>query len=161
MTGAGQAKVLQFRKTAEDEAITAGNNVALVPLPVPLSEGMAQTFSIVYRTYEGTISTEAPQFQVFSYPLHTTGVSEKELSDLRERVRVLEEQIAAIAERHDSELIVLRTLSRDEAKTEILKLFQEKASEVLDYGIIAQALHLDLQIVVDICNELEKEALIG
>ena len=51
------------------------------------------------------------------------------------------------------------TLSRKEAKNEIVKLF--KTGEVLDYGIIADRLQLSLPFVVDICNELEEEGEIG
>lgn len=160
MAGVAQAKVLQFRRTVEDET-TTGENVALIPIPIHLSPGMAQTFSVVYRTFEGTITTEAPQFQVFSYPVPPSGVQEKELAELRERVRALEEHLATIGNERDSKVIVLRAISQEDAKTEILRLFQENHAEVLDYGIIAERLQLDLQIVVDVCNELEKEGLIG
>lgn len=160
MAGVAQGKVLQFRRTGEDET-TTGENVAFIPIPIRLSQGMAQTFSLVYRTYEGTITTEAPQFQVFSYSLPPAGVQEKELSELRERVRTLEEHLATIEKERDSKVVVLRPISREDAKTEILRLFQENHAEILDYGIIAERLQLDLQIVVDVCNELEQEGLIG
>jgi len=52
-------------------------------------------------------------------------------------------------------LIVLREIPRDQAKKEIAKLFQKSGS--LYYSDIAEQLRLDLELVVDLCSELEKE----
>jgi len=66
-----------------------------------------------------------------------------------------------LIEAFDSKVVFLRAISREDAKTEILRLFQENHAEVLDYEIIVERLKLDLQIVGDVCSELEKEALIA
>ena len=52
----------------------------------------------------------------------------------------------------DGEVIVLRTVNRQEATQEIVELFQ--ARETLFYSDIAKRLRLDLQTVVEICQEL-------
>lgn len=51
--------------------------------------------------------------------------------------------------------IVLRTISREGAKQEILDLFQQ--SKPLFYSDIAETLRLDLEMVVEICEELIAE----
>lgn len=160
MTGGAQAKVLQFRRTEEDET-TIGDKVALITLPIQLTPGIAHTFSVTYGTSEGAVTTEAPQFQAFSYSIPSSGIKEKEVSELRDRVKALEDRLAAIEKEQDSKVILLRAISREDARTEILRLFEENQAEILDYGIIAERLQMDLQIVVDVCNELEQEGLIG
>jgi len=54
--------------------------------------------------------------------------------------------------------VVLRTVSGEEAKQEILDLFQ--SGESLDQAEVAQRLSLDLMLVVDLCDELVKEGLV-
>jgi len=56
--------------------------------------------------------------------------------------------------------IVLRTLSREEARQEILALFRD-AKEPLYYSDIAERLQMDLEQVLEITTELEREGLIG
>jgi dCTP deaminase len=56
--------------------------------------------------------------------------------------------------------VILRTLTREEARAEILTLFKS-ASEPLYYSDIAERLQIDLEQVLDITNELEREGLIG
>jgi dCTP deaminase len=56
--------------------------------------------------------------------------------------------------------VVLRALPREEAKREVLDLFRS-ASGPLFYSDIAERLQMDLEQVLDITNELEREGLIG
>lgn len=49
-------------------------------------------------------------------------------------------------------MIVLRKLSREEAKDEIKDLF--KTGRTLYYSDIARELRIDLELVVEICQEL-------
>lgn len=56
--------------------------------------------------------------------------------------------------------VVLRTVPREQAKQEILDLFKN-SKETLFYSDVAQRLGLDLQQVVELCNELENEGHIG
>ena len=53
------------------------------------------------------------------------------------------------------EIVVLREISRDEAKAEIERLFAE--GKTVYYSDIAKKLRIDLELVVDICEELFKE----
>jgi len=77
-----------------------------------------------------------------------------EIEKLRARVASLESQIGAFQTDgfDQSEVIVLRTIERDEAAQEILQLF--RSGETLFYSDIAKRLQLDLQPVVEICQEL-------
>jgi regulator of replication initiation timing len=71
-------------------------------------------------------------------------------ADLEKRMSVLESKLP-----EEENVIVLREISRDEAKAEIAKLFSQ--GETLYYSDIAMKLRLDLELVVDICNELMTE----
>lgn len=55
--------------------------------------------------------------------------------------------------------VILRSIDRDQALKEIKALF--KKGETLYYSDIAEKLGLDLELVVDICNELEDKGIIG
>lgn len=56
--------------------------------------------------------------------------------------------------------VVLRALSREQAREEILNLFRSTAGPLF-YSDIAQRLGLDLEQVLEITNELEREGIIG
>ncbi len=58
-------------------------------------------------------------------------------------------------EEGEGEVIVLRTIPREQAKKEILDLLDKY--DKLYYGDIAEQLRLDLEQVVEIVGELEKE----
>jgi len=68
---------------------------------------------------------------------------------LEKRMNVLERKLP------EENVIVLREISRDEAKAEIASLFSE--GRTLYYSDIAKELQLDLELVVDSCNELMNE----
>ncbi len=75
---------------------------------------------------------------------------------LKDRVAALEAEVAELrSSLTDGEVIELRTISRKEAKQEILNLFQ--SGETLYYSDLAERLRIDLPLVVEICQELEKE----
>lgn len=59
-----------------------------------------------------------------------------------------------------SRTVILRAIPRTQAKDEILKLFKE-AKGSLFYSDVAEKLNLDLELVVELCNELESEGSIG
>ena len=85
-------------------------------------------------------------------------VTALEVNQLRERVKerveVLETPLLG-----DEQVVMLRTLTREEAKKEIRELFQ--TGETLFYSDIATRLGLDLKLVVDICDELVEEGEVG
>lgn len=75
---------------------------------------------------------------------------------LKQRIWAIEERLANIeATIPKEEVIVLREISRDEAKAEIERLFAEGGT--LYYSDIAKKLCIDLELVVDVCEELFKE----
>lgn len=95
--------------------------------------------------------------------LGSTGERETQPELLRRNLHDLEKKIEAVEAKlqkgQEERVIVLRSISKEEAKQEILALFQD--GQVHDYGEIAETLRLDLQTVVDLCNELEKGGVIG
>ena len=56
--------------------------------------------------------------------------------------------------------VILRTLSHDEARNEILDLFKSTKGSLF-YSDIAERLQLDLEQVLEITGELEQEGLVG
>lgn len=78
-------------------------------------------------------------------------------SKISELVDVLKELINTISEPKPSEeqIIEIREIPRHQAKKEIAELFQK--SETLYFSDIAEKLCLDLELVVELCAELQKE----
>jgi O6-methylguanine-DNA--protein-cysteine methyltransferase len=75
---------------------------------------------------------------------------------LRARVEALERELAQLKDSFpDEEIIVLRSIPREEAKQEILAQFQ--SGETLYYSEIARRLQLELPVVVELCQELQDE----
>ena len=73
----------------------------------------------------------------------------KRIESLEKRLNSLEEAVPVEA------VVVLREISKENAKTEIVRLFKE--GKVLYYSDIARKLCLDLEMVVNICEELQKQ----
>ncbi|MBI4338732.1 MAG: hypothetical protein HY680_02120 [Chloroflexi bacterium] len=71
------------------------------------------------------------------------------------RIAALEEEIRVLKTSIGEEVIVLRTISRDDAKKEIQQLFN--SGEILFYSDIVHRLSLDLPLVVELCQELIEE----
>jgi hypothetical protein len=71
------------------------------------------------------------------------------ITELEERVTILESQIPT------QEVVVLREISREQAKREVLEAFQ--SGETLFYSDIAKRLRIDLELAVELCEELRKE----
>jgi Mn-dependent DtxR family transcriptional regulator len=55
----------------------------------------------------------------------------------------------------DEQVIALRNITREQARQEILKLFQ--SGETLFFSDIAERLRIDLPLLVEICQELYEE----
>lgn len=77
------------------------------------------------------------------------------IEKLEARVTELEEEVQNLRVAAQEEVVVLRTVSREQAKMEIRELFQ--SGETLFYSDIARRLGIDLPLVVEICQELEEE----
>ena len=82
-----------------------------------------------------------------------------EVAELRERVTFLESEIARLEKLYAPEVIELREIGREQAKSEIVELFA--SGETLYYSDVADRLSLDYELVVEICRELEAEGAIG
>ena len=82
-----------------------------------------------------------------------TATLSSDVERLKAKVAALEQEVAQLkASASDEQVIVLRNVTKAQAKQEILELFQ--SGEMLFYSDIAQRLKLDLPLVVDICQEL-------
>jgi dCTP deaminase len=57
--------------------------------------------------------------------------------------------------------IVLRAISKEEARREIIELFKNNKGKPIFYSDISEKLQLDLEMVVEICHELEQQGEIG
>ncbi len=77
---------------------------------------------------------------------------QEELKQTKQRLLELESGISG------EEVIVFREITREEAKKEIQQLF--KSGRTLYYSDIARELQLDLELVVDICNELQESGVV-
>jgi len=79
---------------------------------------------------------------------------------LQQRLEALETRISKLeAIAPEVKVIVLREITREEAKREIRELFA--SGETLDYEDIVDRLQLDLELVVAICDELIAQGEIG
>lgn len=75
-------------------------------------------------------------------------------TSLLQRIESLEERLANIeASLPNEKVILLREISRKDAEKEIRKMFSK--GRILYYSDIAEQLKIDLELVVDICNELQ------
>ena len=84
----------------------------------------------------------------------------EEVAELRGRVEFLESQFARIPENILYEVIEIRDIGKEEARAEIIKLF-DKTEEPLYYSDIMEKLGIELEMVVEICQELIDEGVIG
>ena len=105
----------------------------------------------------GSIAGLSNKFDDFlaSYAKQNTESGEFNRSLLRE-MKTLVDHI--LGERVQT--VVLRSIPRDEAKQEILDLYK-KSKNPLFYSDVATRLALDLEVVLELCNELETEGEIG
>lgn len=81
----------------------------------------------------------------------------QEVEDLRKKVGTLEGELEVLSNFVENmsageQVVVLRELSREQAKQEIKELFE--GGEVLYYSDVSQRLRIDLPLVVELCAEL-------
>ena len=75
---------------------------------------------------------------------------------LRDTLRRMEERLSSVeASLPKRKLVILREVSKEEARREIRDLFS--TGKTLYYSDIAQELGLELETVVAICNELQEQ----
>ena len=79
---------------------------------------------------------------------------------LQEELKKAKQRLVELENRDSGEkVIMLRDISREEAKKEIRQLFL--TGRTLYYSDIAEELKLDLKLVVDICREFQESKKIG
>lgn len=83
---------------------------------------------------------------------------DSEIRKLKERVAALEEQVARLEAVSAEKVIVLREITWEEAKAEIVDPFAN--GETLYYSEISERLSIDLEMTVKICRELIAEGAI-
>ena len=74
------------------------------------------------------------------------------------RVIELEREAEAARDTESDNVIVLRDISKEQARKEILEAFE--AEEPLDHADLAEALRLEIPLVFEVCNELIDEGLV-
>ena len=84
---------------------------------------------------------------------------QSDIGSLKARVSVLEEQVARLEEDSVEKVIVLREVTEEEARAEIIDLFA--TGETLYYSDISERLRIGLDLVVDVCQELQQQGAIG
>jgi len=133
-----------------------------------VERGYPQEEGISKRPWDATIRVEpvAPetdQKRDFSEILYSFTQMRREMRAMEERIiERIDHRIDELVERGnietgagEEEVIILRAISREQAKREVLDLFDEYKN--LDHGDIAERLRLDLEQVVEVVGELEKE----
>ena len=81
------------------------------------------------------------------------------IEEVADRVTALEAQVVRLRQDFSERVVVLRSITREEAKAEIIGLFA--GGETLYYSDISERLRIDLPVVLEICQELEEEGAIG
>ena len=79
-------------------------------------------------------------------------------TQMESRVSALEERVARLEAHSEEKVIILREITAEEARAEIIDLFA--TGETFYYSDIADRLRLDLEMVVEICHGLEEEDMI-
>lgn len=81
------------------------------------------------------------------------------LRKTQERLDKLEQESAARRTDSPDEIIILREIGKDAARREIIELFQ--SGRPLDQADLADALSLELGLVMEICDELLAEGVVA
>ena len=83
-----------------------------------------------------------------------------EVAGLRKRLESLESEIIRIVADYAPEVIELREVSKEQAREEIIVLFDSSESP-LYYSDIEARLGIEYELVVEVCKELIEEGAIG
>jgi len=111
---------------------------------VEQSRRMAQYFAHMSTIFRSALSTSS----VLDIMAENASLR-MEIEQVRARLDELEKRLPA------EKVVVLREISREQAKEEIRRLFS--GGRTLYYSDVAEELRLDLELVVDLCRELEAE----
>jgi hypothetical protein len=134
----------------ENVLTIGGGYVALTSgdIPMTMLEEKARVLNAIPFTFGLGVSSSSDLLEQQNVQLRNENFL------LRETIRRIEERLASIeASLPKEKTIILREVSKEEAEEEIRRLFSE--GQILYYSDIAERLRLDLQLVVEICNELQ------
>ncbi len=111
---------------------------------------LVQTWKDV-GTY-ATVATLAPEV------VYDAGVYDR-LSRIEENIKEVKAMLQEIyhMENPDQEILELRDISRRQAKEEIASYFADHHGNKFDEADLQEALKISIWMIVDICEELEKE----
>ncbi len=82
----------------------------------------------------------------------------KQVAILSARVAELERELESARNTESDNIIVLRDITKEQARKEILEAF--KVREPLDYVDLADTLTLDLSLILEVCDDLMEEGVI-
>ena len=83
----------------------------------------------------------------------------KELvASLTTRLIELEREVETTKAAQPDDIIVIREISKEQARKEIIKSFE--AGEPLDQADLADTLALEISLVIEVCNELIEEGVV-
>ncbi len=152
-----RTSLLELMRTASanfDDCLipSSGENVTVISAGIPIS-----TWGEKARFLSGIPTTYV------SGVLSSSDILEQQNMQLRNENLVLRDEILRIEERLTNiesslpteKVIVLRDVSKEGAEKEIKALFTE--GQTLYYSDIAECLNIDLQLVVEVCNELQSK----
>lgn len=137
----------------DDNVIIAGSTDSeLIPsgILMPAWMGKARLLSSVQSIFTSDMPSSSDILEQENMQLRNENLI------LRDAIRRIEERLATIeAYLPHEKVIILREISKEVAKKEIKELFSK--GKTLFYSDIAQELGLDLELVVNICNELKEQ----
>ena len=83
----------------------------------------------------------------------------KELvTSLTTRLAELEQEVETTKAAQPDDIIVIREISKEQARKEIIKSFE--AGQPLDQADLADMLSLEISLVIEVCNELIEEGVV-
>lgn len=148
-------QILSYADIERDEKIVALNQQVTA-----LTREVGKLTTEVSRL-EGIIADMGSKFtELLASLKDSTLTSQKVLSN--QRAIIAEEVAKAVSQSGDhitENTVVIRSITREEAKKEIMELLDK--SDKLYYYDIAEALNLDLELVVNLIAELESEGMVG
>ena len=139
-----------------------GSLITTLTEPFAIIPGPSHGISLEEQELKGRLAAivSASNWETVTY-ISTLRRLEQENAQLRVENHFLLSKLQAIEERLENieavlpeeRVIILRELPKEQAEGEILELFSNE--QTLYYSDIAERLGLDLELVVDICKELE------
>ena len=118
------------------------------------SAAISEEYIIVRARFAQSLNVQWPVVGTRGLTIDSLSVTTENII-LRKEIDRINQKLVELEERMPQEkVIILREITREEAKQEIQHLFS--IGRTLYYSDIAEELGLDLKLVVEICQELEE-----